>query len=68
MARYRRRYRSWRGRGYSSNPTKYDALTGLFGEAVADMRKAFLTLDEYGVSLDIENYCTVSLFFEQTYL
>ena len=22
----------------------------------------------YGVSLDIENYCTVSLFFEQTYL
>ena len=21
-----------------------------------------------GVSLDIENYCTVSLFFEQTYL
>ncbi|EAZ5043886.1 hypothetical protein ABKJ49_003430 [Salmonella enterica subsp. enterica serovar Bareilly] len=23
---------------------------------------------EYGVSLDIENYCTVSLFFEQAYL
>ncbi|EPU4968822.1 hypothetical protein ACVXER_005895 [Citrobacter freundii] len=22
----------------------------------------------FGVSLDIENYCTVSLFFEQTYL
>ncbi|HBW8887440.1 TPA: hypothetical protein MFN36_005314 [Klebsiella pneumoniae] len=22
----------------------------------------------YGVSLDIENYCTVSLFFEQVYL
>ena len=22
----------------------------------------------YGVSLDIENYCTVSLFFEQAYL
>lgn len=26
-----------------------------------------LMCDE-GVSLDIENYCTVSLFFEQTYL
>ncbi len=26
-----------------------------------------ITFDE-GVSLDIENYCTVSLFFEQTYL
>ena len=25
-------------------------------------------LDLDGVSLDIENYCTVSLFFEQTYL
>lgn len=24
--------------------------------------------DLMGVSLDIENYCTVSLFFEQTYL
>ncbi|EGE9483800.1 hypothetical protein JYK47_004423 [Salmonella enterica] len=23
---------------------------------------------DQGVSLDIENYCTVSLFFEQTYL
>ncbi|SAV26031.1 endonuclease [Klebsiella variicola] len=23
---------------------------------------------QHGVSLDIENYCTVSLFFEQTYL
>lgn len=26
------------------------------------------TQDTIGVSLDIENYCTVSLFFEQTYL
>lgn len=24
--------------------------------------------DGFGVSLDIENYCTVSLFFEQAYL
>ena len=24
--------------------------------------------DDIGVSLDIENYCTVSLFFEQAYL
>lgn len=30
--------------------------------AVEDMAALF------GVSLDIENYCTVSLFFEQTYL
>ena len=28
--------------------------------------KTFLT--HTGVSLDIENYCTVSLFFEQAYL
>ena len=27
-----------------------------------------LVNDAIGVSLDIENYCTVSLFFEQTYL
>ena len=26
------------------------------------------SLNEEGVSLDIENYCTVSLFFEQAYL
>ena len=25
-------------------------------------------LSDEGVSLDIENYCTVSLFFEQAYL
>ncbi|HHY1052978.1 hypothetical protein ACVUSQ_24110 [Escherichia coli] len=31
----------------------------------ADRQRA---LREDGVSLDIENYCTVSLFFEQTYL
>ena len=29
------------------------------------MKKRF---SDEGVSLDIENYCTVSLFFEQTYL
>ncbi len=27
-----------------------------------------LLVEDKGVSLDIENYCTVSLFFEQTYL
>ncbi|MDD8534588.1 Tn3 family transposase, partial [Escherichia coli] len=28
----------------------------------------FALMHLLGVSLDIENYCTVSLFFEQTYL
>jgi len=31
-------------------------------------RRQILSSEEKGVSLDIENYCTVSLFFEQTYL
>ncbi|EBP0704157.1 hypothetical protein ZT10_004694, partial [Salmonella enterica subsp. enterica] len=33
-------------------------------DGLAPMRE----LINIGVSLDIENYCTVSLFFEQTYL
>lgn len=59
MARYRRRYRSWRARGYSSKPTKYDALTGLFGGAVADMRKAFLTLDEDALDSLMSDYGSI---------
>ncbi len=56
MARYRRRYRSWRGRGYSSKPTKYDALSALFGGAVGDMRKAFLSLDEDALDSLMSDY------------
>ncbi|WP_233446192.1 hypothetical protein, partial [Raoultella ornithinolytica] len=37
---------------------------GLDGLAAVQLRVPLL----YGVSLDIENYCTVSLFFEQAYL
>lgn len=59
MARYRRRYRSWRGRGYSSKPTKYDALTGLFGEAVSDMRKAFLILAEDALDSLMSDYGSI---------
>ena len=32
----------------------------MFGEIIVSLQK--------GVSLDIDNYCTVSLFFEQAYL
>ena len=44
----RRRYRSWRSRGWggSSGPSKYSVLVGLFGEAVGEIRRAFLNLDE----------------------
>lgn len=59
MARYRRRYRSWRGRGYSSKPTKYDTLTGLFGGAVADMRKAFLALDGDAIDSLLSDYGSI---------
>lgn len=59
MARYRRKYRSWRGRGYSSKPTRYDALTSLFGGAVADMRKAFLTLEEDALDSLMSDYGSI---------
>lgn len=44
----RRRYRTWRSRGWggSSGPSKYSALSGLFGDAVTQIRKAFLELDD----------------------
>ena len=59
MARYDRRYRNWRGRGYSSKPTKYDALTGLFGGAVADMRKVFLALDKDALDSLMSDYGSI---------
>lgn len=39
----RRRYRSWRARGYQ--PTRYTALWSLFGEVVQDIKKAFFQLE-----------------------
>jgi len=59
MARYRRRYRSWRSRGYSGKPTKYDVLSSLFGEAVGDMRKAFLALNDEALDSLISDYGSV---------
>src|SRR5690606_33282474 len=56
MARYRRSYRSWRGRSYGSKPTKYDALRSLFGDAVADMRGAFLALEEDALDSLMSDY------------
>lgn len=44
MARRRRSYRQWSGRSYQ--PTKYSVLSGLLGDAVWDIRKAFLDLEE----------------------
>lgn len=43
----RRRYRSWRSRGWSgsSAPSKYTVLAGLFGSAVGKIREAFENLD-----------------------
>lgn len=49
MAYYgRRSYRSWRSRGYgaSQSPSKYSALSSLFGGGVEEIRKAFLSLDD----------------------
>ena len=48
-----------RGRGGGSGPVDY-----LLGK---DRQRDGATVLQ-GVSLDIENYCTVSLFFEQAYL
>ncbi len=42
----RRRYRSWRSRGWSTGPSKYSALIGLFGGAVSEIRLAFMSLDD----------------------
>jgi len=43
----RRRYRSWRSRGWGhSPPSKYSILTGLFGSAVSQIRHAFENLEE----------------------
>ncbi|EJH2158576.1 hypothetical protein [Serratia proteamaculans] len=41
---------------------EYSQLHDSYGKGLAEMG------EQLGVSLDIENYCTVSLFFEQTYL
>lgn len=59
MARYRRRYKSWRGRGYNSKPTKYDALSALLGGAVADIGKAFLTLEEDALDSLMSDYGSI---------
>lgn len=49
MGRYRR-YRSWRYRGGSSTrATKFTALQSLFGGAVADIRAAFLALEDEAI-------------------
>lgn len=42
---YRRHnYRSWRGRSYQ--PTQFDKLSDLFGDAIGKIKSAFLALDE----------------------
>lgn len=48
MSYYRRRsYRSWRSRGWGySGPSKYSVLVGYFGDAVSEIKKTFLTLDQ----------------------
>ena len=56
-----------------SRPTLYKMLNNgtLTYTSVVKHGKQVKTIDTselIGVSLDIENYCTVSLFFEQTYL
>jgi hypothetical protein len=44
MAYYR--YRTWRSRGWrTQNISKYSKLTSLFGDAVGQIKKAFLDLD-----------------------
>ncbi|HHH0840653.1 TPA: hypothetical protein ACPZPF_004330 [Yersinia enterocolitica] len=50
-------------------------IAALIGHQQAQEKRVAALIDEFqkesallGVSLDIENYCTVSLFFEQTYL
>lgn len=58
MARYRRHYRSWRGRSYSK-PTKYSALSSLLGDAVLDIRKAFLSLEEDALDSILADYGSI---------
>jgi len=44
---YRRRYyKSWRSRGWSYKPSKYTELNRLFGQAVDEIKRSFLALDE----------------------
>ncbi len=58
MAYYRRRYRSWRSRGWrgSSGPSKYDVLLRLFGEAIILIRASFLKLDEEAIDELLSDY------------
>lgn len=45
MSYYRGTYRSWRSRGWrSSGPSKYSVLSGYFGNAVNEIKNAFLNL------------------------
>jgi hypothetical protein len=59
MARYHRRYRSWRGRSYRSQPTKYQALYALFGDAVSDIRSAFLALEDDALDSLLSDYGSI---------
>lgn len=58
MGYYGGRYRSWRSRGWggSSGPSKYSVLTSLFGEAVREIRAAFINLDEDALDELLSDY------------
>lgn len=61
MGYYRhRRYRSWRSRGWSassgSGPSKYATLANLFGDALKEIRKSFLDLDEEALDELLSDY------------
>lgn len=57
MARYRRRYYSWADRPYK--PTKYNVLSGMLGEAVWDIRSAFLNLEPDALEDLMKDYSTI---------
>lgn len=51
-------YRSWRYRGWdgSNRPTKYSALTSMFGEAVGEIKSSFLSLNSSALEELLEDY------------
>ena len=61
MPYYRRRYRSWRSRGWhgSSAPSKYSILRGLFGEAVVEIKSSFLHLPKDALDELLDDYTAI---------
>jgi len=55
----KRKYRSWRSRGHSFAPSKYAILTNLFGEAIGEIRRAFLNLDDDALDEMLSDYGSI---------